>query len=414
MSTSAEDLRRRLQAKKGGTDAESLRARLSGQKESSAGEAFYVSGFNQLVNNILAAPSATGDLLAGAAAAVEGAGAKIAGGEFDFDRRYAEQQQKFPASAIRAIPRPTSQEARAALSSAPALVPGGESPGDAYRRNLGAIEADEAQLREAHPIASGAGEISGDIATLITGRAPIANLVRRAEQRLVPRAPDMFFAEVPGALEPGVRRTVDRALKSDASRRLARGAGRSVETGLEAAILEVVKGEDSDPLEAAAFAAGGQVVGSALLEGGRGLLSGGPLKAGAKISIAAASIAGMWQLGKSATPGGRDRILESIETGYSKVTYGLMLGAAAAMTGAGRGRGGQLAEDLPQVVDAIAAVPRGLSLSVITDIAKMDEQEQARVEAALNGLARNPEYEGKGDVERRVVERIRSAMEGEK
>jgi hypothetical protein len=160
-------------------------------------------------------------------------------------------------------------------------------------------------------------------------------------------------------------------------------------------------------LQAAALAAGGQVAGSLFLEGGRGLLAGGPLKAGVKVSLAAGSIAGMWQLVKSASPGGRDRILESIEHGYDSVALSIMLGAVASVSGAPRYRDTKLAEELPRIVDGLASVPRGVTLSLLTDFANADVTEQERFERVVSSLARDPDFRGRDEKERKLVSRIR-------
>jgi hypothetical protein len=363
-----------------------------------------VKGF---ANNALALPQATGNLLAGAATIPAAIAGKARGEPFDFANRFREQQDLQPAALLRAIPAPTVQGLAAAARSIPSLLPGGETPREAYANNRATIAEEDERVRQEHPFATGAGEVAGDVATLITGRAPIASLVRRAEERLTRKGPEIFFGGTVPAIEPGIRRTIDRALKAETTRRLARGAGRSVETGLEAAILETVKGDNPDPLQAAALAAGGQVAGSAFLEGGRGLLSGGLLKGGGKVALAAGSIAGMWQLVKSATPGGRDRILESIEHGFDSVAFSVMLGAVASVAGAPRYRDGKLAEELPRIVDGLASVPRGATLSLLTDFANADESEQQRFERVLNNLARDPDFRGRDAQERKIVARIR-------
>lgn len=411
MSTTAADLKRRLAAQSATPSAAELRARMSGTgrqvNPSLGGTPFGAEAVTGFANNVLAAPQAAGNLLAAAGTVPAAIAGKVRGEPLDFGGRFAEQQNQFPASALRAIPAPTVQGIAAALQSTPSLMPGGETPKDAYARNRAAIDAQEAQRREEHPVASMAGGVAGDVATLLTGRMPIANLVRKAEEKLMLKAPDMFFGGKSAPIEPGIRRTIDRALKAPAVRRLARGAGRSVETGLEAAILETVKGDNPDPLQTAALAAGGQAVGSAFLEGGRGIFGGGVLKGGANVALTAGAIAGFWQLVKSATPGGRDRILESIEHGFDSVAFSLMLGAVATVAGAPRYRDGKLAEELPRIVDGLAAVPRGVTLSLLTDFANADVSDQERFERVVTSLARDPDFRGRDDKERRLVSRIR-------
>jgi hypothetical protein len=310
------------------------------------------------------------------------------------------------------------QAGAAAAAETPSLMVSGDpralDVSGRYRERLAAQERAEARIAEEHPFAYAAGETTGDVATLLTGRAPVSNLVRRAEQRLAGKTADIAFGSAARATAPaattGIRATIDRSLHSHAAQRLARGAGRAAETGLEAATLELLHGDDPDPLEAAGWAAGGQVFGSAVLAGGEGLLSGGMLKAGGKVAITAGAIGAMWQLLKASTPGGRDRILESIETGFEKVAWSVTLGAVASLLGAPRYRDTKLAEEIPGFVDALAAVPRGISLSLLSRAVEGNPEEQAAVEGALGGLMRDPDYRGKNDAEKAIVDELRRAL----
>lgn len=309
---------------------------------------------------------------------------------------------------------PTREQIQAGTATAGEVIsPMGENPISSdeirgrYAEHLARVERRQQRLQEAQPAGYRTGEVGADIASLITGRAPVSRLIQRAEQRLAPKAAEIAFGSAASSsqLAPGVARVVERTLQSPALRSLARGAGRSLEAGLEATVLEIVKGDD--PLEAAAFAAGGQALGSVLLSGGKGLLSGGATRAGAKITLAAASIAGLVQLVKSATPGGRDRILESVEAGYDKVAFGILTGALAAMAGAGRGRDAKLAEDLPELVDAVATAPRAAMLSFLTDWSKASEEEQTRIEGALERLGQNPDWKPESAADRALADRVR-------
>lgn len=365
---------------------------------------------NSLLNGALATPSASGDLLAAGGALVEGLSAPLAGEPMDFRARFQQQQQQFPASLLRAIPRPTVQDIAAGIRSVPSMLPGGESPGAAYARNRDQIDIEEQQLRNAHPIAGFAGDISGNILSLITGKAPMARRILQVEDRIAPKVADMAFGgAVKPAVQPGIRRTLDRALNAEGPRHLARGAMRSLETGLEGAVMEVMNDKNADPIEAAALSAGGQAVGSALLEGGKGLLSGGMLKAGGKVALTAGSIGAMWQLFKAATPGGRDRVLESLESGFDKVAFSIMLGGLAAVSGAPRYRDTKLAEEIPWLVEGLSSVPRGVSLSLISRYAHADPEEQQVFGDTLHELSRNPEYVGNSPQERAIVRAIKNA-----
>ena len=128
-----------------------------------------------------------------------------------------------------------------------------------------------------------------------------------------------------------------------------RGAGRAAETGAEAAILSVLN--DGDPLETAAWAAGGQAVGSAML---------GSIKTVGKHPILASAfgMAALFQMAKETAPGGRDSFIDSVESGFEKVWWGILAGATATVAGAGRLRGGEIAKNWPRFADAVATIPR--------------------------------------------------------
>lgn len=360
-----------------------------------AGGAFRRRAGTTVANSVLAAPSATGDLIAGAAAGVGGIAAKLRGEPAEFGRRYEEEQQQFPASAIRAIPRPKVESIAAGIRSAPALLPGGETPGEAYARNREAIDAENAAMREAHPVASMAGDIAGGAATIALGRtgaikSPVAwaswgdGLRRRAETGAQTAAAAIERAP------PGVLKWADDVWNSKPVQALRRGAGRAGETGFEGAALAAMNSDD--PLEMAAWGAGAQATGSMLRTGAHGLLSGGLGAAGMKVAAAAVAAGSITQLLKEALPGERERILESLETGYEKI--GLAIVGGIVSTAAGFGRvGGSLEKNLPVVADAITSLPRNSVLTMIRDLTSDDPRAPA-ANALIERLQANPEAFG--------------------
>lgn len=343
------------------------------------------------VNSILAIPSATGDLLAGASAGAQGLVALTRGRDANFGARYAAEQDKFPASALRAIPRPTVGGITAAVKSIPALAPGGESPGEAYDRNLAAFETDEAAMRAAHPVAATVGDVGGQALSLVLART--ANIKsattwagwgdgirKRAEQGAQAAA---GVAE----LAPGVARQLNAVWNSKALKSLRRGAGRAAETGIEGAALAAVNSDN--PLEMAAWGAGTQAAGSFLLSAGADVFKGNLAGAGLKIAAASVGIGSVLQTIKEAAPGGRDRLLESLETGFSKVMLAIAGGALSGVAGLGRLRGGELEKNLPVIADAITSIPRGATLSLIRQMTS-DDPRAPMAEAALDKLQSDP------------------------
>lgn len=352
-----DELRQRLSGQSA-TSPQALRERLSPPPDISGLESFTRGAATQFLGNILGTPEA----ISGAIPAQE------------MSPRMQERLGPFAESLRRSqnegfIRMPTGQEAVAGLQAA---VPGPQ--GSIPDRFSAAMQRGQ-QAVEQNPGISGAGEVAGDVATLLTGRAPFAKSLARPSTAT--RAQTM---------EPGVRRAFERVLRSQPMQKLFRGAGRAAETGAEAAILQSLN--QGDPLEAALFASAGQMAGSGALELSKGLLSGGVGKAGLKLGVAAFAAGSILQLLKEVTPGGRNFLLESVETGYEKVALTLALGAAAGLVGAGRVRGTQFAEDFPKLADALSAVPRGTVLSLVNGALR---DETGSTESAMEKLARNPE-----------------------
>lgn len=230
-------------------------------------------------------------------------------------------------------------------------------------------------LTEANPAAATVGQVAGDVATLATGRAPFARRIGDLERTLASRLR-------PTNMDPGVRRAVNQALNSGAFKRLARGAGRSAETGLDAAALAALQGED--PSEAFGFGAGAQMVGSGVLSGFQETLSRVPGRTfPVKLAVSAAAGAALIQMFKTLTPGGRDRILESEESAFNKILFGIGAGALATAAGSGRIR----SENFPKLTDALSASLRGGAISSLLRTSQEDE----RVEPLLRELANNPQ-----------------------
>src|SRR5688572_26274333 len=377
----------------------------------------------RFIDNALAVPSVAGNLLANYTNANRAAvqRAANAGGRTikrilpfvepaqttpSFGELYDENTQNEGGlqTALRSIPRPTYQGMHSAVQSIPSLLPGGESPSEAMERNRGEYQLEEFEMREAHPIAATVGDVGGDVLSLFAARrgSGAGRAIRNLETKLAGRT-SVEVAET-------LAQDLEKAAKTPAWQRMARGGIRSLEAGVEAAALDILKDPNADPAETAAVAAGGQLVGSGFLQGAKGLLSGGPSSAGLKLTVAAASTMGLLQMLKSATPGGRDRILESIESGYDKVLLALALGAGSAAVGATRyGRGNPaLADQTRALWDGISTVHRGTTLSLLSDWTEGDADDRAAIERVLSGMADDPAYKGETDAERAIVRRIRS------
>lgn len=337
-------------------------------------------------NMALAFPRGIGNLIAGGAAGASAIAAKMRGEPAEFGERFAEEQGKLPASALRAIPAPTVQGMAAGIRSIPALVPGGESFGDAFARNREAITAEEEALAAAHPVATAIGGVGGDVAAIISGRLPFARRIGEAEKALAGGAPQLYFGAAAPAAQSNLGYVLDKTVLSPAMRRLARGAGRSVEAGLEAAVLDTMKGDD--PLETAYMAAIGQAGASGAIELGKTVWR------HPSLAMAGLAMASTFQIMKEATPGGRDRILESVESGFQKVTWTLAASVAAGAVGGGRLRGTEFAQRFPKLADSISTIPRAAVISMAQEWTKASPEEQSQMEMVASRLASDPGYFG--------------------
>jgi hypothetical protein len=191
------------------------------------------------------------------------------------------------------------------------------------------------------------------------------------------------------ANSPTLSAATNEALKqSTALRTLANRAGRAGEAGLEGVAVALLSG--GDPLEIAGYAAGGQAAGSLLLGGITKVGGNGDFgsKVG-RLTTAAVLVGGMIQLVKTATPGGEDSVLESIKSGFEKVTLGLALGAVSGIAGAGRITNRFPVKALPQIADGITAMNRGAAISVLNEALK-----DRTVEKVVNKLQSDAEYFG--------------------
>jgi len=345
----------------------------------SASATFGIEAAETLANNLLGLPGGISKI-AGTALA-QGA-AVLGAGNGTFSERVEQQKARAPASGLLAFPQPTVQDVGALVRSIPSLLPGGRKPSEAFTEESEAFAALSERRKRAHPTAAAVGGVAGDVATIVGGRLPISRGAAKLEAKIAPKAPDAAFGGArTAALDPGSARFADRIVNSKALRKLARGAGRSVETGFEAAVLEIVKGDD--PLELAAMAAGGQMAGSMFLTVGEGLLSGGPIKVGNKILLAGAGTAAILQMLKNVAPGGEDNFIANLNDGFDKVTFAVVLGVVSTLAGSGRLRSKKIGEDFPKITDALAATPRAATISILEGWLDASPPERFKIETQL-------------------------------
>ena len=362
------------------------------------------------LNNVMATPSATGDLLAGGAALAQtGAESLFTNPEQGFVERlgqnYEAQTQQFPANMLRAIPRPTVSDVTSAARSIPALMPGGETPQEAFARNSQAAQERLAQLREQNPNAVQTGEVLADIATLGLGRQPFAKrLVNRSSRipsiadeavqeslkTISSRRPDIAPAIneliTSGTLQdPGVNRLYRRILDSGPVASVMRGLGKAGEASLEGALMGALK--ENDPLLNAGLA-GGTQMGMSMAA----TLLGMP-KSLTDLAVKAAGFTAFFRLLQEFGPNEND-LYTAADSTFNKLATGLTIGVASQMLGGrirGSGAMGQrLAEDLPRFTDAINTIPRGAMLSIANQIQTERANGENLTELTLQTLSTNP------------------------
>lgn len=355
----------------------------------------------QFIDNFLNVDRATGTILADAAAGARTAAGTVPrlvqGQPLEVGRRFDEARQdersRFPANVLREGIIPDTFDIEAAGRTAGNVIEGevvSRNPNaiqDRFRQNRDQLVEDELRTREESPVASTAGDLLGDAATLLTGRVPLARAARN--RRFAARGAGDEVADVvttpPKGLE-ALRLTADDIVQSKLVRNLRRGGLRIGEATLEGAVIGALS--DEDPLTSAAMAAGAQTAGSTLLGISDGLLK----KGGRNLLFGIAGTVAFIQLFKSATPGGRDRILESTESGFNKVAATLALGGLAGAAGMGR-VGGRLSDRLPGFADSITTLPRGSVISLLSDIGRGDANAQL-TEQVIFKLAEDPEFFG--------------------
>lgn len=362
-------------------------------------------------NNIMATPSASGDLLAGTAALAQTTGESLLGGnEQGFVSRlgqnFESQQGLFPASALRAIPRPQVHDVTSALKSIPSLIPGGESPPDAFTRHQAASEMGLQRQAIDHPIATGLGNTGGDVMSVAAGRAPFAkNLSRNATRGMKDLPPatldalDTIAKKTPeimpdivelinrGTLsQPGAMRMWRQITNSGPFASVMRGLGKSAEASLEGALLAAVK--ENDPLTNAAIAGGSQMAASTLSSvfSIPTSMKDLAIKSAAWVSIY--SIADQFTEYAST----EDAALGAFDKMKGMFTIGVLshlLGGR--FRGSNSTIGRSFSENMPKLSDAINTIPRASMMSFINTVqSERETYGNSNTLQTLERLATNP------------------------
>ena len=396
MATPVEEIRNQLEHRKQQLLVDSLRSQLDTRKAELSKTENAGSAFGQMVGR----SSMDALLQSPKLLAMGAAGVQAPFSERNFSEIFQEGKQKFPANLAF-----TTNEFGAFARSLPEMFtqrppdqPGVENPtplfterfGDRFGEELLRINPEEERLRQKFPKATRAGDIGGNVLAFMGGRLPFLSKIDKAEKFLAGKK----FADA--IKNPGVAGELGNLAKglidSKGMRSFMRGAGRATEAGLEAAVLEAVKGDD--PLRAAAYVAGGQAIGSVLLNASHGVRTGGFLKAGLRFATLGAAYTGIIQMLKSSVPGGENDLLESGKEAFFHLAMLMMAGGVASIAGAGRARGTKFDEVLPRVAEIVSTIPRATMISFATGYINATPDEQQTIDATLQQLQQDPEFFG--------------------
>ena len=355
-------------------------------------DAYLESAGRQYTDNALALiPGVSG--LAGDALATTAAVPNFAGQSLDalFEGRdapsfgdvVAQEKDQFPASLLRSFSAPTTAGLEADTRALPALFPGGDTFSERKALKLNEIKDRRAKQQEKHPIATGLGDITGDIGSLITLRkgAGLPGKMKRLEDRL-------SRPLIPPRIDAGTAKQLEGAINSGPVRALAKGAGRTTEAGIEAIALDIMHSDD--PWETLPYAAGLQVAESGTLQLVKNTLSGGKGGAASGIAIAAIATGTVLELLRDTMPGDESNWVTSMDDGLEKVRWTLLAGFISGLAGGGRIRNkaqmNNLVENIPWAADALTAIPRTGLLSIVEGYASADEKSRQQIETSLESL----------------------------
>jgi len=254
---------------------------------------------------------------------------------------------------LQVTPRPTT-------ASLAALV--GKLYGGPTEEDIAAVDA--AQSAE-FPTATALGEMAGDTASLIIGKAPFskgaAARAARREKKIssAAHAERKFFSpEAP-----------DEALasfgKSGTVQKIRRWAGRTGEAAAEGAVLGLIKGQD--PVELAGWTAGANA-GAGILKGAAQTHFVNIKNPVARFVTNSAIMAGSLLVLDGVLPGEDDlKDYEALDKAMKKGIYAVSVGLASGLV-AGRARSNRFSALAPKFMDAITSAPRHALTSTISAI----------------------------------------------
>ena len=407
-------LRERLEAAQAGTQSAvgDLKGRLLAAREKvdagemmQPGEASRVGFFDRSVNTVASIPAGISELaaqgLALPPAAINAVGGGIRNqfqgqpadlmGEFLSNRQNMLQTE--PLKSLQNFPRPPENLGEQFRAFGSTLDPrrlgeegrlSGIMSGDVLKQ----ARVDEArrteQARELFPGRFTAGEVGSDVlgAVGLRGNLSRARAPGRAAERLaiIDQARRQLIELPPGVSAQVNDVFTDKVIPffKSTGRNIKTGTGKAIETGMEGALFAAIN--DGDIESSFGLAAGGQGAGSLALS----LVT----KPNRHLLPAVATAWLISEMTKAVGPGDQD-FFASKDFAIQKLTAVMGLGAAAALSGAGRFRG-PLAERFPAFMDAITTVPRTVLVSRMAEMTKAAEEGNEAPMKVMQRFVANP------------------------
>jgi hypothetical protein len=371
-------------------------------------------GLGSFLANVLSLPHAAGELLAAGAAVPQTlGGAAVAAARREpiklgerFSNARREQEQKLPASALLAMPDPTTEQVLAipsALKRSVSAVSANRDRAAALARGVpgaasqpiqdpslstnfrAAVEAEE-QTAAMNPLATSAGRTAGDTASLLALRPgdrmrELLKLRTGADQTA--RRSRLLAREREPVEE--VRSKLDAATET-----LRPWLGRTAEAGFEGAVVSALG--DGDPVATAGWTAGLQAV------GGAGLAAKSWIRKSPGNALVTLIVGG--EIARAVLPGPQN-ILESKDEAIHAFVGAYGLAAVAGLAGSGRPTG--------PFLRSLSTTSRGAVASVVTQLQEAAAEGKDQYQRVIDRIAQDPDYFG-----RETRQRLERAAKSEK
>lgn len=318
----------------------------------------------KFTSDILSTPSAFGDMLAGASAFATEAPKLVTqfaeGAQpFNLSQAFDREKQRFPASALRALPRPSATDVIAGAGASTSVFSG------EMGQEFGQRKQAEETKRQQQPIASLTGDVVGDAAFMALGRpaARSALGIKRVQpftSMVNKRRADTFASKLVGFWK-------------DLGGLTAQAGKRGVGAGFEGAMVAALG--DGDPVKTAAWTAGTNAGMNILMAPAQAIGPGTGNLAKAAFSLWAAHETAKWVF-----PGPQEA-LESKDEVIREIGLAMGLSAFATLAGASR----NVAPGWENAAaDMLSAGSRGAIASLVTAA-----QEDNRVGNFLSAVQEN-------------------------